>query len=170
MGRCVECHTDMDVSIECETCHTEGYERDDLLSGPFRVTHGANWKSTHGMGDLAQCVLCHQETDCAKCHGPGIPHTAGFGTTHGQTSLSDDAACESCHKSEFCSDCHQLEMPHPASFLPEHSGLVASTNDPACIRCHTEEDCVRCHQRHIHPGYAIEAQGAADDPPAGDAR
>lgn len=162
MGRCVECHTDLGAAIECETCHTEGYERDDLLVGPFRVTHGSNWERTHGMGDLPQCLLCHQQEDCARCHGPGVPHTAGFGATHGQVSLSPESACDSCHASTFCADCHQIDMPHPAGFLPEHSSLVSSTNDPACVRCHTQEDCDRCHQRHIHPGGAATAPGVSE--------
>lgn len=156
MGECVSCHTDQGASITCESCHTAGYERDDLLAGPFRVTHGENWKQTHGMGDLRQCVLCHEQDKCASCHGPGVPHPADFGTTHGATSLAPDADCLSCHRTEFCSDCHGIEMPHEPEFLPQHSALTTGLTDERCLRCHTAEDCVRCHVRHIHPGGASE--------------
>lgn len=156
MRACVDCHTSSDAPISCETCHTSGYERDDLLRGPFRVTHGANWKQTHGMGDLRQCVLCHDQQKCASCHGAGVPHPADFGSSHGATSLLPDADCSSCHRTEFCSDCHGVEMPHAPEFLPQHSKLTTGLDDERCLRCHTAEDCMRCHARHVHPG------GAAD--------
>ncbi|MRR12541.1 hypothetical protein EG835_08775 [bacterium] len=152
MGSCVDCHTSVGAPITCEACHTEGYERDDLLRGPFRVTHGANWKQTHGMGDLRQCVLCHQQTDCASCHGTGVPHARDFGTTHGTVSQSAEADCSSCHEPLFCTDCHGIEMPHDPLFLPEHSDIATNAEDPSCMRCHTVEDCARCHAQHVHPG------------------
>mgnify|MGYP001095165674 FL=1 len=158
MGACVDCHTTTEAPITCETCHTGGYERDDLLAGPFRVTHGAQWKQTHGMGDLRQCVLCHDQQKCASCHGPGVPHAADFGTTHGATSLTPEADCASCHRTEFCSDCHGIEMPHVPEFLPQHSSLTTGLTDERCLRCHTSEDCMRCHVRHIHPGGAGGSQ------------
>ncbi len=156
MGRCVDCHSDVNASVECATCHTEGYERDDLLRGPFRVTHGANWKQTHGMGDLRQCLLCHQPSDCAGCHGAGVPHAPGFGTSHGESALSSDADCSSCHQPRFCTDCHGIEMPHGPQFLPQHSTVANGMTDATCLRCHTTEDCLRCHLRHVHPGGAGE--------------
>ncbi|MBN2247770.1 MAG: hypothetical protein JW733_03640 [Coriobacteriia bacterium] len=158
MGACVDCHANEGVSITCETCHVGGYERNELLRGSFRVTHGSNWKSTHGMGDLRQCVLCHQAADCVSCHGVGVPHPADFGTTHGATSLRSDAECASCHRETFCSDCHGIEMPHEPEFLPEHPDLTTGLADDRCLRCHTSEDCDRCHVRHIHPGGAGESR------------
>ncbi len=165
MGGCIDCHGRKGASVACESCHTEGYERDDLLSGPFRVTHGANWQQTHGMGDLRQCVLCHQDEDCARCHGAGVPHSAGFGATHGEISLTGEAQCASCHVETFCDGCHDTQMPHPDGFLPQHSSLVTSVSEPACLRCHTAEDCERCHVRHVHPGGARESFGL--DAPGG---
>lgn len=156
MGECVECHTDKGTTVECSSCHVEGYERNDLLAGPFSVTHGANWKQTHGLGDLRQCVLCHQQTDCGSCHGTAVPHPSDFGTTHGEASAQPTAKCQSCHRETFCSDCHGIEMPHPTGFLPQHSSLVDSVEEPDCMRCHTKEDCQRCHAQHVHPGGPID--------------
>lgn len=168
MGACVDCHDNAGASVVCASCHTDGYERDDLLSGPFRVTHGANWQQTHGMGDLRQCILCHQEEDCGRCHGTGVPHSSGFGAIHGKASLTDGSKCSSCHMQTFCDDCHDIEMPHPDGFLPEHSSLVTSVNDTACLRCHSAEDCERCHVQHVHPGGARESFGL--DVPGGSSR
>ncbi len=154
MGVCVECHTSRSAPLECASCHTTGYVRDDLLRGPFAVTHGVNWEQTHGLGDLRQCVVCHQEDTCVKCHGVVVPHEASFGATHGDASLQDDADCTTCHASAFCDDCHQTVMPHPDSFLPEHSSIAEDMSDPACVRCHEVADCQRCHEYHVHPGGA----------------
>lgn len=163
MADCVDCHVDESASRECDSCHTSGYERDDLLRGPFAVTHGATWESTHGMGDIRQCTLCHQDDFCVKCHGVAVPHDPGFGATHGVSAMSESARCESCHQSTFCSDCHQIEMPHPSGFLPRHPVIAEEATEGSCERCHSAEDCVRCHEYHVHPG---GAKGVPVPPPA----
>ena len=154
MEDCVACHRSQGVSVECETCHTgEPAERRNIR-GPWQVTHGAQWRKTHGMGDQSSCGTCHPADFCARCHGVPVPHTADFGLTHGTYAEKDRKACLTCHKSEeaFCDDCHGVSMPHPAGFTRQHTSIAKGESDPGCIRCHVETDCTLCHSYHIHPG------------------
>ena len=154
MEECTACHVSQSASIACEACHVEDVEMTVRLeSGPWQVTHGPNWRQTHGMGRIDSCVTCHPADYCVRCHGLELPHPASFGREHGQQSLADNATCDTCHASRgFCDSCHGIEMPHPATFLPEHSSIASDTTDPACTPCHAREDCDACHVRHIHPG------------------
>jgi hypothetical protein len=153
MERCVACHTERNASLECETCHDDKVDREQVTSTIWRVTHGSTWQVTHGMGDTDSCATCHHPTYCSRCHGVALPHPADFGTTHGAPAQAARAKCSQCHdRKAFCDDCHGISMPHPASFLPKHSKLAAERHDGACMKCHYESDCDNCHTRHIHPG------------------
>lgn len=153
MEDCTGCHQRSDAPIACDTCHLERSLDDRLSAGPWQVTHGPNWQSTHGMGALDSCVVCHPDDYCVRCHGVAVPHPDTFGGEHGQQALAPEAKCDNCHRSgAYCDSCHGTEMPHPAGFLRRHSDEAGTIDNPACIRCHAVEDCERCHVRHVHPG------------------
>lgn len=155
MDVCLRCHQPRQVSANCETCHTGSLSRDKPTSGPWTITHGPNWESTHGMGNMSTCSSCHPAGYCTRCHGAGIPHDEKFFAGHGSFAQAKDATCENCHATTFCSDCHGIEMPHPRAFVQGHSATVEDTGDALCKRCHAENDCVECHVKHVHPGGAI---------------
>lgn len=154
MEDCVACHERAGVSLECETCHTSEPDVRRDVKGPWQVTHGPNWKKTHGMGDQGSCSTCHPDGFCAQCHRVPVPHPQDFGATHGGYAVKDEAACVTCHKSKekFCDACHTVPMPHPDDFLKRHSRVAKGTADIRCIRCHVDTDCTACHENHIHPG------------------
>jgi hypothetical protein len=117
--------------------------------------HGANWKTTHGLGDQKSCATCHPANYCQRCHKVPIPHPVDFGKTHGQIAMANNGACKVCHKSSkvFCDACHGgTVMPHPKGFTSLHTKVASSTKDPTCIRCHVDTDCEDCHRLHVHPG------------------
>lgn len=160
MDFCLRCHEVKKVSTSCDTCHTEGASSDRRpTTGPWAITHGPNWKTTHGMGSMSTCGACHPQDYCTRCHGAGVPHDSKFFDLHGATSLTREAQCDSCHQPKFCSDCHTLEMPHPESFTQGHSTLVREQGDASCTRCHAEQDCITCHVTHVHPGGAVSLGG-----------
>lgn len=155
MDRCIECHAKA-ANVACNLCHKGRHESDRVKSASFSVTHGPNWKATHGMGDVATCTVCHKPADCEKCHGPGVPHVAEFVKVHADLAKGAKARCSTCHAKSFCNDCHGTEMPHTSKFTRSHA--AASRSDSAlCERCHAESDCKGCHLKHVHPGGAIKA-------------
>lgn len=165
MEDCLRCHGVREIARGCDACHVGKIERTLPTSGTFSLTHGPNWRRTHGMGAVSSCGACHAKGFCAKCHGAGVPHAPRFVGTHGPVALSSDADCLGCHAQTFCDGCHVYTMPHPPQFAREHRGLVATEGDEQCHVCHDQTDCSRCHELHVHPG------GSGPLPPTrGDAR
>lgn len=155
MDDCIACHARSKAPVSCGTCHAGKLPTDRIKTGVFAVTHGPQWRQTHGLGNLATCEVCHSVVECSDCHKTPVPHPADFGRTHGEFALADRRDCGTCHKQQsFCEGCHGVEMPHPSGFLRKHSKVATSVSDPRCARCHEETDCRRCHAKHVHPGGA----------------
>lgn len=153
METCLECHVS-DGPANCDKCHEGRPPEDRITTGVFAVTHGENWRETHGMGNSATCSACHTAADCSSCHGPGLPHGEDFIEEHAGYSREPGAQCFDCHETSFCEGCHGLAMPHPRSFVREHSG-PAKEDRELCARCHLDSDCIVCHETHVHPGGAV---------------
>ncbi|MCL2654855.1 MAG: hypothetical protein FWD65_04040 [Coriobacteriia bacterium] len=158
MFNCLTCHRNQGVSVDCNLCH-DGRVQPRIPTATFSVTHGKQWKNTHGLGNMAACDVCHQNKTCAGCHGAGVPHTVNYLRTHGSDAKSSTARCSSvngCHEQSFCDTCHKgFELPHPQSFVKTHSALVKKEGDKRCANCHDPKDCTQCHERHVHPGGAV---------------
>lgn len=166
MSTCATCHNNVNVSGQCDTCHTGKTDSSEArtLDPEWAATHGPNWQQMHGMGDLSTCVLCHDPRKCEGCHGVGLPHNQAFAAEHGAQAIADRTACGPCHTTSYCESCHGIDMPHPDGFLPEHSSIAVGFEDPACARCHTTTNCNECHERHAHPGkpQPLRPPGARD--------
>lgn len=154
MEECVACHRAESATDACDACHRGKSETERLSTGPWQVTHGANWKLTHGMGSLRSCSVCHPKDYCVRCHGIELPHPVDFGTTHGRDAMAKSASCGTCHDARtFCGACHGVPMPHPDGFLVQHSDVATGYKDETCLAlCHRQEDCADCHVAHTHPG------------------
>ena len=154
MNKCLDCHSTSEVRSKCTTCHAERSEEKRVRTGEWAVTHGPNWKKTHGMGDLPTCASCHANDFCVRCHGIPLPHNPDFIRTHPVDAATNREDCAVCHTQTFCTNCHGLEMPHPAGFTPIHSSVVKERGANICYRCHIQDDCTNCHVKHVHPGGA----------------
>lgn len=153
MDGCLGCHLES-KKVACDLCHEGQAATARVKSVAFAVTHGPAWQSTHGMGDTTTCAVCHESSDCARCHGPGVPHEAAFVNTHTSFATRSDSQCASCHDDAFCTSCHGTQMPHPQGFTPRHV-IDAKAKPALCDRCHEKSDCTNCHLKHVHPGGAI---------------
>jgi len=155
MNQCLDCHDTARVRSDCDMCHSARSAQERLRTGEWVVTHGANWKQTHGMGTLKSCAACHPNNFCVRCHEIQLPHGSDFIRSHPVDAIPHRKACIVCHQQTFCDNCHGLAMPHPKGFTPTHSALVRKNGSGACLRCHVQDDCTNCHVKHVHPGGAI---------------
>jgi hypothetical protein len=153
MEKCMDCHAAR-ASVKCDVCHEGRRAEERVASGVFAVTHGPDWRKTHGMGNSKTCAACHTAASCEKCHGPGVPHDAEYVKRHAEDARSDGAKCDSCHETAFCNDCHGTPMPHSRKFTRTHAA-EATKNKSMCNRCHAPADCSECHVKHVHPGGAV---------------
>ena len=159
MEQCLDCHNADRVRSDCTSCHGARSQSSLMRSGQWVVTHGPNWKQTHGMGDLNTCAACHPANYCVRCHGISLPHGPDYIRIHPTAALTNRADCAVCHRRVFCDSCHGLPMPHPADFTPQHSTIVKQQGTSKCMRCHVQDDCTNCHVKHVHPGGAIVPPG-----------
>lgn len=155
METCLSCHVDVG-SVDCATCHVGRLAEDRITTGTFAITHGPQWKETHGMGDSSTCTACHTAAACQTCHGAGVPHEARFLSVHAEYAKDPEQLCIDCHDQRFCDDCHGLAMPHPNQFVRAHA-QYAEQDEELCRRCHLQPDCTICHETHVHPGGAIDS-------------
>lgn len=160
MNACISCHAERQIdSSKCASCHVGGSQNATRtgVASSFSVTHGPNWKQMHGTGDLSTCISCHAQSECARCHGPLVPHDRYIVKTHGIAAVKPGGAekCATCHKDQkFCNDCHGIAMPHPSNFLQTHVTETQKTGEETCYNCHNKQDCDNCHAAHVHPGGA----------------
>ncbi len=84
MDTCLSCHYVSPTDVKsCDKCH-EGDRptaRAQLASGSSSTV--ANWRTTHGLGDLNTCKACHTPDKCIKCHNMAVPHPDDFRNQHG---------------------------------------------------------------------------------------
>ncbi len=124
MDRCVGCHQDRGVSVECQTCHLKApsgriltkFPQGELKPNRYHsfALHDADFLRDHAVPaqrDKAYCQTCHSESDCLQCHD-GVArdlryHPGDWIATHYLRARKDDMRCQSCHRLQtFCIDCH----------------------------------------------------------------
>lgn len=157
MEKCLSCHNGTAASGACDKCHIKAdvVGRTERINGTWQITHGANWRKTHGMGNLSTCQTCHSKLYCSRCHNTELPHSTGWLATHGKElkgSPEAQKSCMQCHRGALCQNCHSMPMPHPNTFLVEHSKIVKEKGNESCYGCHLKEACTKCHTYHTHPG------------------
>lgn len=155
MEACTECHpASARDSATCDFCHVPDSKRaSNADKTQWRATHGPNWQTTHGAGDLSTCIHCHEQAKCASCHGVPVPHAPTWLKEHG-SELTDSlrTQCLECHEGSWCSTCHGgVEMPHAAAFIKTHGPSAKDAGERRCLKCHTESGCNECHDRADHP-------------------
>jgi len=161
LGKCLTCHNNAGTSGSCDICHIKNGTVEPMarIEGSWQISHGENWRKTHGMGNLNTCQACHSKLYCSRCHGIELPHSQAWLTTHGaeiKRSKLVESSCNQCHVGALCKNCHGMDVPHPKSFLPDHSKIVKRDGDKACYNCHLKEACTTCHEYHVHQGIPQE--------------
>jgi len=152
MDRCASCHNYAEGDVTCEKCHPKRVETEKLSNkGPWKITHGPDWRATHGMGDPKTCATCHDDNFCMSCHQSEVPHPQPWSYLHPKSAKQNVEGCYQCHKKELCMDCHRIEMPHPDGFLKKHMNAVAERGYDLCWRCHLPDNCIPCHYQGAHP-------------------
>lgn len=151
MQMCFDCHGRTSTAKApgtCDECHPKSF-------GLRPESHGApDWLAAHGKLALAgrrQCMMCHEESACQKCHGLEMPHPSGWAagrTGHGPIAKADGALCAKCHdsKPDVCAMCHHRDyQPAKGTWVSQHPSVVDRRGATFCLECHAPQYCVYCH-------------------------
>lgn len=126
MASCFTCHEHSTewTTRDCNACHRDMVgEQSRPLS---HLVHGPDFMDSHGnaaAGAQDLCESCHQQSDCAACHGVRVAvlpnvlrfeqvnraqlHRAGFAARHALEARSEPALCMTCHAEDSCRQCHR---------------------------------------------------------------
>ena len=103
-ARCIDCHMERSISIDCKTCHDAGWrDKHDPHPGPVGQTHvmAPDWQEI-------QCLKCHgSERWCTDCHGLPMPHPKDIVKIHPTLVEGKPDVCTNCHGTEACIRCHR---------------------------------------------------------------
>jgi len=138
MSTCVDCHSTNQVSVNCETCHTNFTDlipENHLVSG-FNKEHDRAVRV--GSMDVT-CSTCHTESFCQDCHTGD--QLRGFGGTRGLMTVP--GARQSLKDSP---DELRLQAAHDLNYRFTHS-IDARNRMIDCAACHDRQTfCADCHQ------------------------
>jgi hypothetical protein len=74
------------------------------------LSHKGEWAKKHAPKNtfLAECSLCHEKSECDKCHGTAMPHPEDWMTSHSkEASFEPESVCFRCHTlQDTCGKCH----------------------------------------------------------------
>ena len=210
--QCVNCHREWVDETDCGICHvikadrSSGRDRgvgvtaDDLLGRVHPPIPEPETEFYRGLGGGAadsrvifrhrehvarfdlNCVDCHHEPSCARCH------TQGDGSERPRTLAEHHRPCLRCHKDNMdgsndmarCENCHWQEgKPKPAPFDHARTGWPLSRfhTGKSCRACHAKvpftrlsKDCNSCHGDwssttfdHRVTGQALDENHAGED-------
>ena len=160
MNQCLDCHATSKVRSDCTMCHSARSEQSRLNTGEWAVTHGPNWKQTHGMGDLQTCVSSAPTTSACAATGSRFLTTPTSSALTRSRRRATARTARSATPIVLATNCHGLPMPHPVDFTPAHPQIVQKQGATVCYRCHIKDDCTNCHVAHVHPGGATLPPGS----------
>lgn len=139
MTTCMTCHSEKNIAMNCETCHTNftSLVPEDHLVADFRKRHKE--LSRVGMMDVS-CATCHtSESFCQDCH-TGAELTA-FG-------LKRDLMTDPSPRGSVKDSPKQLRLQqvHSLNYRFTH-GIDAKSRLIDCASCHEQQSfCATCHQ------------------------
>jgi hypothetical protein len=168
--RCMNCHRSFTNSVECNTCHKQN---DKAASSSKKVAHPTtvkrptvlSYETKSNKGKLVtfyhdehvstfglDCVKCHTDDGCAKCHKKSTVPTS----TKPQLEQKH-AKCAKCHSvQDNCSMCHSDSKKGPFNHM-ERTGWQLNQFHVklACQKCHTDKgkfvklnnECSNCHTK-----------------------
>ncbi len=165
MAMCVDCHSAKQVSVNCETCHsnfTNLIPENHLVSG-FAKEHDRAVRL--GSMDVT-CSTCHTESFCQDCHTGD--QLRGFGGTRGLMTVP--GARQSLKDSP---DELRLQAAHDLNYRFTHP-VDARNRMIDCSGCHDRQAfCADCHQNggiltegkikpqsHFEAGWVMIASGS----------
>ena len=191
--QCMNCHRSWNNQIECNTCHNQPAVKDKkaaskavhpLMKKPtvkVYETKAAKGKlvtfshdehtSTFGL----DCVKCHNNDACAKCHKKNAA------PTNMQMSTDDKhKKCSKCHTvKENCIKCHSDQKKGPFNHFTRTGWQLNQFHAKiSCMQCHVEKgkfsklnrECTSCHSKwtpenfkHSKTGLTLDETHAANE-------
>lgn len=165
--QCINCHREWSHENNCVSCHAlktnnasltknakdkiPGGKDHPKLTEPGKVVYETNYNkgkfvtffhNEHNKIFGAECINCHKQESCAKCHDKNNPAPAqqpapGMPFKIHKTADQHHKPCFTCHKNDNCNLCH---LDKPAGPFNHESRTGWALN-----KFHQKLSCSKCH-------------------------
>lgn len=191
--QCINCHKEWSHSTDCNSCHdkkgitvTQKETRDinhPEVKEPKKLIYETNYvkgkivtffHDEHTKLFGADCVSCHQNDNCTRCHDTKNPKTISSNLPEKITRSAAEhhQPCFKCHENNKCTKCH-LDKPAGKFNHKVSTGWALNIFHERleCKKCHGEvknfiklnNSCVACHKEftggsfeHIKTGLKLD--------------
>jgi hypothetical protein len=195
--QCMDCHREWSHSTGCNSCHTL---KGTIHSNVKQSTEKMKWKdhpeiktpdklvykTNYEKGILAtfyhdehvnkfglNCINCHQQQNCSKCHDTNKNKFDASSISNKQTGLKQTfeeqhIACNKCHKNDNCTRCHSDKELKPFNHQTSTGWeLKAYHLKLTCQKCHgnnypfkkLDNNCLNCHKNWTSGSFAHKVTG-----------
>ena len=179
--QCVDCHREWSRTTDCNSCHTLKKEMrsDEKLAlqkkfsnknhpevlEPTKLVYQTKsekgklvtfYHNDHTSKFGIDCVSCHKQESCIKCHDVNKPTDDKTKTVKTKVNFEEQHQnCISCHpKTEKCNSCHSDKSLEPFDHSKNTGWVLKSYHSQlTCNKCHGSQipykklnnQCTNCH-------------------------
>jgi hypothetical protein len=190
--QCINCHKEWSHSTNCTSCHLEKgttgknmssevltKENHPEVKEPEKLIYETNYNKgkivtfyhndhIHLYG--ADCVTCHKNDNCTRCHDVNNVKTITFGIPEKITKSATEhhQPCFKCHAGDECSKCHQVKPTGPFNHKISTGWELNRFHEKLeCAKCHgsakkfikPNKNCTSCHKDFTANAFKHEKTG-----------
>jgi hypothetical protein len=178
--QCIDCHKEWSHSTDCTSCHLEKgspVASKDLsnqipakdhpkVKEPEKLIYETNYNkgkivtffhNDHTKLFGADCVSCHENDNCTRCHDTKNVQTLSseFPITITKSGSERHQPCFNCHANDECSSCHLDKPTGPFNHKISTGWALNRFHEKLeCAGCHgtnnkfvkLDNDCISCHK------------------------
>lgn len=185
--QCIDCHKEWSRSTDCNSCHLKkgsaladnrNVKDHPEVKEPVKLVYETN----HNKGKIvtffhnehtklfgAECVSCHKNDSCTRCHDVSNVQTISSDIPEKITKSGSQhhQPCFTCHANDECSKCH-LEKPMGPFNHKASTGWALNRfhEKLECSKCHSsgrftelDNNCISCHKDFTAGSFRHEKTG-----------
>ena len=187
--QCIDCHKEWSHTTDCNSCHLEkgspitqkvtGGKDHPKVKEPEKLIYETNYNkgkivtffhSDHTKLFGAECISCHQNDNCTRCHDTKNVQTVSSTIPEkiSKTGSQHHQPCFKCHANDECSKCHLDKPTGPFNHKTSTGWALTRFHEKLeCAKCHENtnnftklnNDCVSCHKNFVTGKFGHEKTG-----------
>lgn len=189
--QCIDCHKEWSHSTDCTSCHLEKGLTKNLSSEvskkrnhpeviePEKLIYETNYNKgkivtffhdEHTRLFGANCVSCHKNYNCTRCHDVNNAKTISSEIPEKITKSATEhhQPCFKCHADDKCSKCHLDKPMGPFNHKISTGWALNRFHEKLeCTKCHgntkkfikPDKNCTSCHKNFVTGSFKHEKTG-----------
>jgi hypothetical protein len=192
--QCIDCHKEWSHSTDCNSCHlskgsnlvqkdlssvVSAKENHPKVNKPEKLVYETNYNkgrivtffhNEHTNIFGAECVSCHKNDNCTRCHDTKNVQTVSSNLPEKITKPASQhhQPCFKCHANDECTKCHLDKPAKPFNHKMSTGWALNRFHEKLeCAKCHgsankftkLDNNCVSCHKNFAAGSFNHEKTG-----------